>query len=104
MTPNELPIACSLDGRELAQRQAELRRGVLAEAEAVTRLPAGYRWQFRNSDALLSRLGEVIDAERRCCRFLRFAISADPGLGAVTLEITGPPGTADFLESWVESP
>jgi hypothetical protein len=100
MGANELPVACSLDGRELAGRQAELRAGVLAEAETVERLPEGYRWRFRTGRDLFSRLGAVIDAERQCCRFLQFSIAADPDLGVVTLEITGPSGAADFLESW----
>jgi len=41
------------------------------------------------------------DAERHCCRFLDFAISAEGDRGSVVLEITGPSGTADFLESWI---
>jgi|SRR5687768_6622974 len=101
MAANELPIACSLDGRALASRQSELRASVLAEAESVERLPDGYRWRFRGQRDLFARLGPVIDAERHCCRFLRFAIAADPDLGSVTVEITGPAGTADFLESWI---
>jgi hypothetical protein len=96
-----LPIACSLDGRALASRQAELRASVLADAESVERLADGYRWRFRNDRNLFSRLGPLIDAERHCCQFLRFAIAADHDLGTVTLDVTGPAGTADFLEGWL---
>ena len=95
-----MPIACSLDGPALGRRQAELRAGVLAEAEAVERVPDGYRWRFRHAADLFARLGPIIDAERHCCRFLRVAISGDQDRGKVTLEITGPPGTAEFLEGW----
>jgi len=42
----------------------------------------------------------VIDGERHCCRFLRFTIAADEDRGSVTVEITGPDGTAQFLEAW----
>ena len=101
MATNDPPIACSLDSRALGSRQSELRAGVLADATSVERLPDGYRWRFREGRDLLTRLGPVIDAERRCCRFLQFAIMADPDLGSVTVEITGPAGTADFLESWI---
>ena len=100
MGRTDLPIACSLDGRELAKRQTDLRAGVLAEAEAVERLPDGYWWRFRNDSHLFSRLGPVVDSERRC-RFLQFSIMADPDLGHVTLDVTGPAGTADCLESWI---
>ena len=98
---SDLPVACTLDGRALATRQSELRASVLAEAESVERLPDGYRWRFRAGRDLLARLGPIIDAERRCCRFLQFAIAADPDLGSVTVDVTGPAGTADFLETWI---
>jgi hypothetical protein len=102
---NDLPIACSLDGRTLASRQSELRASILAEAESVERLPDGYRWRFRDTRELLTRLAPILDAERQCCLFLRITITADPDLGPATVEITGPAGTAEFLENWiVQSP
>ena len=98
---NALPIACSLGAGGLPARQAELRTGVLSEALEADRLPDGVRWRFRDSPDLLARLGAVIDAERRCCRFLHFSMTADVDLGTVTLEVTGPPGTREFLETWI---
>ncbi|HYT66560.1 MAG TPA: hypothetical protein VEL51_09095 [Vicinamibacterales bacterium] len=67
----------------------------------MERLPNGYRWRFRHEPDLFARLGPIIDGERHCCRFLRFAIAADQDRGSVTMEVTGPAGTADFLESWI---
>ena len=100
----DIPIACSLDGPALGRRQSELRASVLADAESVERLPDGYRWRFRHAPDLFARLGPIVDAERQCCRVLRIAIAADPDRGRVTVEITGPAGTADFLESWTRPP
>jgi hypothetical protein len=97
----DLPIACALDGAALARRQAELEAGLFAEAVSVENLPDGYRWRFAHASGLLARLAAVIEAERHCCRFLRFAFSAEPDLGAVTLDVTGPEGTREFLESLV---
>lgn len=93
----DLPIVCSLDARDLAERLAALRTSVLRDATAVERLPDGLRCRFTAGADILTRLGALIDAERRCCRFLRFALAAEPDLGQVTLEMTGPPGTAEFL-------
>lgn len=97
----KVAVACSLDGPALAGRQAELRAGVLAEAQSVERLLNGYRWRFDSRPDLLGRLGPVLDAERRCCRFLSIALTADADLGDVVLEITGPEGTAEFLGEWI---
>jgi hypothetical protein len=99
----ELPIACSLDGRALAARTSDLRGSVLAEASTVERLPDGYRWRFAAAENVLARIGEVIDAERHCCRFLRVQVLAEADGGAVTVDVTGPPGTVEFLESWLPS-
>ena len=97
----DLPIACSLDTPALARRQSELRAGLLSEAESVERLPDGYRWHFGHAPDLFQRLGSIVDAERQCCRFLRFHIAGDQDRGPVTFDVTGPAGTADFLESWI---
>jgi hypothetical protein len=99
----QLPIACSLDSRALAARQSDLRASVLAEATATERLPDGYRWRFSTGENLVGRIGAVVDGERLCCRSLRFQLQADPDGAAVTLDVTGPEGTAEFLESWVGS-
>ena len=47
-------------------------------------------------------VARVVDAERACCRFLRFTITVEPDDGAITLEVTGPPGTGDFLAALFE--
>lgn len=95
------PIACSLEGRALNERQAELRAGVLAQAAGVERINDGYRWRFTDAPGLVASLGAIVDAERRCCAFLQFHILAEPGAGSVTLDVSGPPGTPEFLESWL---
>jgi hypothetical protein len=97
----ELPVACSLETPALARRQTELRAGLLSEAESVERLADGYRWQFAHAPDLFQRLGSIVDDERQCCRFLRFQVTGDMDRGTVTLDVTGPAGTADFLETWL---
>lgn len=97
----DMPVACSLNGPALGRRQSELRASVLVEAKAGERLSNGYRWRFAYASDLFARLGPIINAERHCCRFLQFAISAAQDQGAVSLEITGPAGTVGFLESWI---
>jgi hypothetical protein len=42
-------------------------------------------------------IAHAIDAERRCCRFLRFDLTVEPDAGPVVLDLTGPPGTREFI-------
>ena len=99
----DIPVACSLDSAAMARRQEELRRGVLSLCSKAERLPDRMRWEFAPSADLLSRLGAVLDAERLCCRFLRIVITAEPDSGVTSVEVTGPPGTAEVLAAWLPS-
>src|SRR5881275_3152676 len=92
------PIACTLDPAQLASRRDTLLPGVIARAESTEFVPNGARWRFRPSSELMLALATMIDAERRCCPFLRFQVVAEAGNGPVWLEVTGPVGTREFLE------
>jgi hypothetical protein len=98
----ELPIACTLDAKDLGQRRGDLLPGLVARAVAVEPLDDGVRLRFDSAPGLLGELVRVIDAERRCCRFLRFEISVASDLGPIALYVTGPPGTAAFLSQLLE--
>jgi hypothetical protein len=99
----DVPIACSLTSEALRAR----RNGLLADAarlaESREDLPDGVRLRFRASADMLATLAQVIDAERQCCRFLRFALTVEPDGGPVHLEMTGPPGTRDFVTALFEA-
>jgi hypothetical protein len=97
----DLPIACALDSAALAKRCEELSKSVLAEASSVEELSNGVRWRFVSSPTLFARLAPLLDAERQCCRFLTIAIQAEPDLGDVVVDVTGPGGTREFLKSWM---
>jgi hypothetical protein len=94
----DLPIVCTLDGETLKTRRENLLPGLIADAEAREDLVDGYRWHFTQAD-ILPRLLRVVDAERKCCRFLRFEVTLEPNLGPISLTVTGPPGTREFLEA-----
>jgi hypothetical protein len=93
----ELPIACELTPAELAARRDGLLAGLLAQASERIALSNGFRWRFAPSTELLMAAVKSIDAERQCCRFLKFALTVEPDAGDVWLEVTGPDGTAEFL-------
>jgi hypothetical protein len=94
-----LPVACTLTPAELAERRNGLLPGLLARASAKEAIPGGFRWQFAPQADLMKEAAAVIDAERRCCRFLRFLLVVEPGEGPLWLEVTGPAGTEDFLST-----
>jgi hypothetical protein len=92
----ELPIVCTLDGETVKTRRENLLPGLIADADAREILEDGYRLRFVRTD-VLPRLLRVIEAERKCCRFLRFDVTLEPDLGPIWLTVTGPAGTREFL-------
>ena len=70
--------------------------GIVVGAEQIEPIDGGFRLRFADA-ALLTTVASVVDAERQCCPFLAFALMVAPAGGPMSLEITGPPGTQEFL-------
>jgi hypothetical protein len=99
----DLPIACTLTLEELRQRREGLLPGIIARAEAHEPIAGGFRFRFTSEPGLLSTVAAMMEAERRCCRFLHFQVAAEPDEGPIWLEVTGPAGTSEFLAGWIPS-
>jgi hypothetical protein len=98
---DDLPIVCTLTPETLATRKAGLLPGLVHRAVAVESIGEGMRLTF-TADAVIA-IASTIDAERRCCRFLRFELAVEPDEGPVRLTVSGPPGTGEFLAALVEA-
>jgi len=92
----DLPLVCTLDSGTLEARREQLLPGLIAAADSRGTLTDGVRLRFPDAD-ILPRVLQVVDAERKCCRFLRFEVTLEPDLGPIWLTVSGPPGTREFL-------
>lgn len=63
----------------------------------------GHRLRFVGTDDMLTAVVRAVLAERQCCRFLQFTIVVAPDEGPITLDLTGPPGTREFMATMLES-
>ena len=98
---NDLIVACTLDPAGRAARKAGLLAELLRQATSREDLTDGYRFTFAPSGERLALIAQAIDAERQCCRFLRFQLTVEPAGGAVILELTGPQGTREVLDDFL---
>ena len=98
----ELPIACQLTPGDLRARRGELLPGLVAHALERVDRPDGFAWRFQARTEVLQAITSVIDAERRCCAFLRFELTVEPGGGPLWLAVSGPAGTKDFLAGFIK--
>ena len=96
-----LPIACTLTPDALRARRAGLLSNLLRRAEAREDLPEGLRLRFAPTSDTLATIANAVEAERQCCRFLRFGITVEADGGPVFLELTGPSGTRQFIGAFL---
>lgn len=99
-TDDDLPVVCTVTPETIATRKAGLLPGLARSALTIEEVGEGIRLSF--SPDAISAVAATIDAERRCCRFLRFHITVEPDEGPVLLTLTGPPGTREFLTALIE--
>ena len=93
----DVPIACTLSPDTLKTRREGLLADLIQRAEHHERTGDGLHVRFSAATDVLATLARVVDAERQCCRFLRFVITVEPDEGPVSLELSGPAGTRDFI-------
>jgi hypothetical protein len=72
-------------------------------ADEHQELPEGHRLRFTASEDTLTTIARAVEAERACCRFLRFQITVEPDGGPISLELSGPPGTREFISALLDS-
>ena len=96
---SDLPIACTFSEGMLRAERGSLLPGLAERAAILEMTPSGARWRFDANEDVLLAIATTINAERRCCKFLTFALTAEPDGGPITLDITGPAGTRDFLDA-----
>ena len=94
------PLACSLAGAEMADRQAELRALFAGRVVEAVREGHALRLELRDSPGLGERLERVVQLERACCPFLDLAVERDAG--RLVVHIDGPPEAAAIIDVFDE--
>jgi hypothetical protein len=99
---NSFPLACDLTGAELQERRRTVLEKLRDSVVEVKELANGYSYSFASEGSRFKELADMIDLERQCCPFLEFRLTLAASHGPISLEITGPEGTKDFLLSTFE--
>src|SRR4051812_8192685 len=85
-TAADQPIACTLDGANLAAEGERWRRLAAGTAVERTELADGLRLTFDRTPAVEAELAELVATERRCCAFARWTLR--PEGARVALDVT----------------
>jgi hypothetical protein len=81
----DYPLLCNMD--------------VFTSVQKVQEVENGYEFTFPNETQLISRIAEFISNERLCCPFLKFTLTIISNREPVSLSLTGPLGTQEFLRA-----
>ena len=95
----QLPLACTLTSPELRAQRTKVLEFLRRYCREQHAAPNGYRFRFDAQPDVLAEIAALIDVERQCCAFLRFQLTVEPADGPVWLELTGPAGTREFLDT-----
>jgi hypothetical protein len=95
----DIPLACCLSDAELFKRKATVIAQFNSAVIATEELPDGYTFHVFGDKKGIAVVAELIVAERECCPFLTFELTAQPNIGPVSVRVTGPAGTKDFLKT-----
>ena len=97
-----LPIACSLSAAQLAEGRETLLLGLADHAVDRTPLPSGLRLHFSATAERMRQIDAVVRRERECCPSLEFRVGLALG-SSLTLDVTGPDGTAGLLADLLDT-
>jgi hypothetical protein len=84
-----------------AQHEAHIQNTseLIQVIQSIQEVENGYEFLFPNETDFISKIAEFISNERLCCPFLQFTLKVDSNSEPVSLSLTGPVGTQEFLRA-----
>ena len=93
------PLACNMGVFSPDQRESHIltTTKLLESVQSVQEVENGYEFTFPNHTEFISQIAEFIANERLCCPFLNFTLKIISNNEPISLSLTGPIGTQEFL-------
>ena len=97
----DTPLACNMGVFTSAQRESHIQSTteLIQAVQSVQEVGNGYEFRFPNETEYISKIAEFISNERLCCPFLKFTLNIVSNREPVSLSLTGPSGTQEFLRA-----
>ena len=97
------PPACNMGAFTPTERENHIQTTtqLFQSVQNIRAIENGYEFIFPNVDVAktLTRMAEFISKERLCCPFLKFSVTLDIDPQPISLTLTGPEGTQEFLRA-----
>ena len=95
----DISLACNMDVFTPVQRESHIQvtTELIEVVQSIKAVENGYMLTFPNETEYISKIAEFISNERLCCPFLEFNLHILSNYEPVSLSLTGPVGTQEFL-------
>jgi len=93
------PLVCNMNVFTPTERENHIQNTVqlYKTVKEILEVENGYEFIFPSNTELI-RLTEFISYEKLCCPFLEFTLKIQPDQKPISLTLTGPIGTQEFLQ------
>ena len=98
------PIACYLTTTELRDREATVLAEFWSGVIETEELQEGYAFRLPGDGKCIGLIAELIVAERECCPFLTFEMTAHSNMGPLIVRVIGTAGAKEFLKDLLCKP
>ncbi len=98
----KIAFQCKLTTPEFQQRKATVIQSLKNQLLEKKELKNGFAYKFSGSDNIVAELNDFIKTERECCDFFVFNLSVKEDKSEAWLQITGPKGVKEFMQSELE--
>ena len=98
-TPRQIPLACNMNVFTPTERELHIQttNKLFQSVQDIREADNGYEFSFPGGSDFIVSVAEFISRERLCCPFLEFTFKVLPDYEVITLLLTGPEGTQEFL-------
>ena len=95
------PLVCNMDVFTPTEREDHIQSTtqLYQSVQRINEVENGYEFTFPNESEIITGLGKFISNERLCCPFLEFTLKITSNNAPVSLLLTGPQGTQEFLRA-----
>jgi hypothetical protein len=96
---SDTPLVCNMDVFTPTERTGHIQSAtqLYRSVQSIHEAENGYEFMFPNESGIITELGNFILNERLCCPFLEFTLRLSSSRAPVSLLLTGPQGTQEFL-------
>jgi hypothetical protein len=96
----ETPLVCNMNVFTSDQREKHIQNTIqmIQGIQGIQELNHGYEFTFPDQPEYISRIAEFISNEHLCCPFLEFDLNVSSTRSFISLSLTGPAGTREFLQ------